>query len=303
MATINQLTKQIATANKRIADFDKKIEMYTVRTNKVIDGVNKATGLNITINEVREEVISKQNRPVFRTTSLDKKFKDVIGWEQAYKIENNYQYMKENERDKERELRNIARLEEELASLEQAKSDKEKAYNNTLENALRESMKNFEQAWYERMVDWFGKHYDHIKEITPGIKAKHARVRNILNRLLYSHKRIRRSLEQAQKRYGDIIMDTVNRFDSRDEYMGYCKEKLHAQWNAGVIKLTEKCQVFGVDEANVKVGEPKLTSKGFEVYIADNNQRTIHARVIWAAEYSMIIQTHTRYIVTEKRNK
>ena len=303
MSTINQITKQIATANKRVANFEKKIEMYTERTIKAIAMVNKANGLNITINDVREEVISKHNGYILRDVILDKKFKDCISWVEASKIENNYESIKENERNKAFELRNIARLEDELAAIKQAQDAKEKAYNSILENALREAMKGFEQAWFERMIEWFGSHFDYVKDITPCIKAKFNRIRMILNALSYNHRQIRHSLEEAKKRFVKVISDDANRFESKDEYLKHCKEELHKEWESGVIKLTEKCQSFGIDEAHLSVDLPKLTSKGFEVYISDNKQRMIHARVIWAAEYSTLVQPHTRYIVTETRNK
>ena len=43
-----------------------------------------------------------------------------------------------------------------------------------------------------------------------------------------------------------------------------------------------------------------MTAKGFEVVIRDGKPRVIHARVIWAAEYSDIVEPHIRYIVTER---
>ena len=42
---------------------------------------------------------------------------------------------------------------------------------------------------------------------------------------------------------------------------------------------------------------------GFETYIEDGQPRFIHARVIWAAEYSDFVQPHIRYLVTERTVK
>ena len=44
MATIKQITKQIETATKRIADFDRKIAMYTERRDKAIAAARSAKG-------------------------------------------------------------------------------------------------------------------------------------------------------------------------------------------------------------------------------------------------------------------
>ena len=81
------------------------------------------------------------------------------------------------------------------------------------------------------------------------------------------------------------------------------KEELEKSWEQGIVKLTKKCQGFGVDESKVSTCAPEMTAKGFEVIIRDGKPRVIHARVIWAAEYSDIVEPHIRYIVTERTAK
>ena len=51
MATIKQIEKQIATANKNISGYEKRIAMYTIRVNNAIAALNKQ-GANITIDDI-----------------------------------------------------------------------------------------------------------------------------------------------------------------------------------------------------------------------------------------------------------
>lgn len=50
----------------------------------------------------------------------------------------------------------------------------------------------------------------------------------------------------------------------------------------------------------MKVNGIGVTQKGFECIITDGQERNIYARMIWAAEYSMFVSPHTRYIITER---
>lgn len=80
MATIKQITKQIETATKRIADFDRKIAMYTERRDKAIAAANKKSGLNICV----DDIIVKENtngRYTWKEYSLPASIRDTIGFE------------------------------------------------------------------------------------------------------------------------------------------------------------------------------------------------------------------------------
>ena len=178
MATIKQITKQIETATKRIADFDRKIAMYTERRDKAIAAANKKSGLNICV----DDIIVKENtngRYTWKEYSLPASIRDAIGFEASFKITNACDYINDNTKNKGIEERNLARLQSELAELEaKAKADADN-YDNALETALRGAMADFRDEWFDRMLKWFGKHYDIIKERTPMMTERRARVRSL----------------------------------------------------------------------------------------------------------------------------
>lgn len=307
MATIKQITKQIETATKRIADFDRKIAMYTERRDKAIAAANKKSGLNICV----DDIIVKENtngRYTWKEYSLPASIRDAIGFEASFKITNACDYINDNTKNKGIEERNLARLQAELAELEaKAKADADN-YNNALDSALRSAMADFRVVWFDRMMTWHGKHFDIIKKRTPAMIERRARVRSLQQhfdayRFRNIHRRISHFLEATANRCNEIIADDANRYDNRDAYLADVNKELERSWESGIVKLTKKCQGFGVDESNVSTCAPEMTAKGFEVVIRDGKPRVIHARVIWAAEYSDIVEPHIRYIVTERTAK
>lgn len=307
MATIPQLTKQIETATKRIADFERKIAMYTERRDKAIAAANKKFGLNIKVDDIIVKDETK-GRYTWREYSLPASVRDAIGFDASFKITNACDYIHDNTKKKGFEEQNIARLKEELAALEaKAKADADN-YDNALDAALRSAMADFRVVWFERMMTWHGKHFDIIKEKTPVMKERRARVRSLQYyfdtfRHRIPHYKIRNFLERTANICNEIISDEVNRYDNRDAYLADMKKELESSWERGIVNLTKKCQVFGVDQSKVSTCAPNMTSKGFEVIIQDGKPRVIHARIIWAAEYSDIVEPHIRYIVTERTVK
>ena len=216
--------------------------------------------------------------------------------------------MEENIKKQRIENANLDRLKAELAALEaQAKADADN-YNNGLDAALRSAMADFRVVWFDRMMTWFGNHFDIIKKRTPEMKERRARVRSLQYyfdtfRHRIPHYKVRNFLERTANVCNEIILDDANRYETREAYLAAMKEELEKSWERGIVNLTKKCQAFGVDESKVSTCAPELTEKGFEVIIRDGQPRVIHARVIWAAEYSDIVQPHTRYIVTERAAK
>ena len=307
MATIPQITKQIETATKRIADFERKIAMYTERRDKAIAAANKKFGLNIQVDDIIVKDETK-GRYTWREYSLPASVRDAIGFDASFKITNACDYIHDNTKKKGFEEQNIARLKEELAALEaKAKADADN-YDNALDAALRSAMADFRVVWFERMMTWHGKHFDIIQEKTPVMKERRARVRSLQYyfdtfRHRIPHYKIRNFLERTAKICNEIISDEVNRYDNRDAYLADMKKELESSWERGIVNLTKKCQVFGVDQSKVSTCAPNMTSKGFEVIIQDGKPRVIHARIIWAAEYSDIVEPHIRYIVTERTVK
>lgn len=307
MATIRQINKQIETSKKRIADFERRITMYQERRDKNIATANKKFGTDIKV----VDIISKEcgnARYRWLEYHMPDNIREIIGFETSFKITDAYNSMEENMKNLRIEQKNLERLQAELSELEARLQDAANKYNTGLDAALRSAMAGFKTVWFDYMITWYGKHFDFIKEHTPENKERRTRINILLSYFgayfrQRAHLRISRSLARQFDGCNSIINDEANRFDSREAYLEEMRRRLELSWENGIVKLTEKCQRFGVDENNVTTSYPGVTSKGFEVIIRDGKPRMIHARVIWAAVDSNLVEPHTRYIVTERTNK
>ena len=280
MATVNQIRKQIETAEKRLAKAEKNVAMYDARIDSAIARAAKATGRNVTRDNYNETVPSRTNFPVW------------------YSIESNFDSKAENEKAVARETREIARLNAVLAGMVQAETA------TSLEMTLDNVMVDFRAAWVAKMMVWYGEHYDYIAARKDAARARYIKARRIYDYMGFGgryakHPRIYRFVENAKNAAAEIVSDDAARMD-KAAYLEKMRNALADVWAAGIKKLAAKCSKYGVDESKVSASEPDVTEKGFECVLTDGKPRLIYARVIWAAEYSELVRPHTRYIVTER---
>lgn len=294
MATIKQITKQIETATKRVNDYSRKVSMYNERTNKAL----KDAGVSV------DEIITIDRKPFPDDYTLARETRNAIGFEKSFRITNNYGYMKENERNMAREQRNIKRLEEELVAMQEKAQQEANAFNKGLAATYAKALQGFKNYWFERMINWHTEHHAYINEHKAEAKARYQRA-YICSRYFYFDRKHVRSYGYAEQvcRETSKIFTDIAAHKTLAEYLEDVKKQLNAQWENGLVTLTKKSQAFGVDENNIYISSVDMTEKGFEIYITDGKPRRIYARIIWAAEYSHIVEPHTRYIVTEKKLK
>lgn len=280
MATVNQIRKQIETAEKRLAKAEKNVAMYDARIDSAIARAAKATGRNVTRDNYNETVPSRSYFPVW------------------YSIESNFDSKAENEKAVARETREIARLRAALVEMTKAETA------TSLEITLDNVMVDFRAAWTEKMMAWYGEHYDYIAARKDAARARYIKARRIYDYMGFGgryakHPRIYRFVENVKNAAAEIVCDDAARMD-KTAYLEKMANTLADVWAAGIKKLAAKCSKYGVDESNVSASEPDVTEKGFECVLTDGKPQLIYARVIWAAEYSELVRPHTRYIVTER---
>lgn len=280
MATVNQIRKQIETAEKRLAKAEKNVAMYDARIDSAIARAAKATGHNVTRDNYNETVPSRSYFPVW------------------YSIESNFDSKAENEKAVARETREIARLNEILAGMVQEQAE------TGLESILSALMANFREAWVAKMMVWYGEHYDYIAARKDAARARYIKARRIYDYMGFGgryakHPRIYRFVENAKNAAAEIISDDAARMD-KTAYLAKMRKETVLNWSACVKKLAAKCAKFDMDETKVSASEPTVTEKGFECVLTDGKARLVYARMIWAAEYSELVRPHTRYIVTER---
>lgn len=299
--TLNQINKQIETANKNIAKFDKAVEMYRTRAINAIAKVNKRYGIEITLDNI---TITKSRYGSFDAI-IAKPFDNMIDFSDSCRIRTALEYMTENEHKASKERTRVCELTKTRDALAKAISDKEKA-NAPLESALRNVMSDFRIEWFNRMIQWHGKHYDHMKSIEADVRTRRATAYADKNETWRISPRYNSpEYKDAERRYtecGRILSDMVFRTSNKEEYIAKISDDLSATWENGIKILADKARKFGIDETSIEASAPNVTEKGFETYLRDGKTRTLHARVIWAAEHSAIVTPHTRYIVTENKD-
>ena len=303
MATIKHIEKQVATANKNIAGYEKRIAMYTERMNKAIAALNKK-GANITADDI-VMTETTNGRYVSRDFHLAKEIVDTYGWVDTYRIIDNRRYLDENERNLAREIRHRDDLSAQLEKMVADANAHEQATAG-LQQALEQAMADFRVVWFEKMRNWYESHFAYINRELEGAKVRRDRAYNIMSYLDRTRgwryqftSRVYKRIEAIRKSGAEIIMDDAANMD-HDAYMAKMEQETIKSWNNGIILLTDKCHKFGLNEQAIKVSDADMTPKGFEAVITDETSRVVYVRVIWAAEYSVLVTPHIRYIATQR---
>lgn len=286
MATINQIKKQIETAEKRLNQYEIKIEMYAGRARKNVEKATKILGFDV--NESNYESIKKQDFDLY------------------FSISNAIEYLNENKKNAERQRRELSELKQKLDAMVcefEQKNNSQKP----LEIGLRTAMNDFRKVWFEKMNDWYKSHFVYMRKRLGNAEKTYSRAKNALHHFQSNHswheyRFVKNYLESVMKSSAKIIMDYANRMGIV-EYMELANKKMNEDWENCIKKLVEKCSKFNLNESKIKAHNPEVTEKGFDVILTDGSNRYINARIIWAAEYSVLVAPHTRYIVTEKKTK
>ena len=290
MATINQIRKQVETSSKRIEGYNAKVKMYAERAAK-----NLAIASKRFMTEFTEENFKELSRSL---PNMD--------WELDYKIGSAIEYRELNKRDAARETSRLESLKAELAKMEADAMAKEES-EATLKNALVAALADFKVVWFDRMTRYYEAYFVMYRKMLPEATEMLSRARATAHKLCYryrwhEHQVIRKKVEGIIKEQKAIICDEANVYD-HDEFMSRRMEEMTATWERGIQTLTEKCKTFGVDETKLKTIPGRITEDGIQVIITDGKNRVIDARIIWAAENSVYVTPHTRYIVTERHEK
>lgn len=298
MATIKQLNKQIETANKRIADYQRKVEMYHARTIKACDAVN------VSIDDIETKEAGFHGRK-WTEYRLPESIASAIGFDASYRITSNYESMKENERHLANENRHVASLIEQRDKMVSDANDYAKATAG-LQEALEQAMVDFRAVWFAKMREWHKNHHQHINNILPDARRRNGRANDCHRYFTRTRgwrwcqtSRIMRYLNGVCKSTGEIIMDDAARMDF-DSYMDAMEQETIKSWNNGIALLTDKCHKFGLNKTAIRVNYPEMTAKGFSAIITDGTTRIVDVRVIWAAEFSYYVAPHIRYIATQR---
>ena len=109
-------------------------------------------------------------------------------------------------------------------------------------------MADFRTVWFEKMIDWYDKHYDYLRSILDHNlkrreRAKAARYHFEARHRWNEYKRVKEYLTQVIKVCNEVILDDANQME-KPEYIAKVKEDLEKVWEMGIVKLADKCRKY-----------------------------------------------------------
>ncbi len=284
MATIKQLEKQIETANKRLNKMLEGVEKRTATINKQLDKYNKKNNTNITLDTL---VDAWNNRP------------NKSEWdEELYKPYSNLNMIEDKAPHRRYEERLIQRLTKELNELQ---DKEENRLNDPLIAAFCEVMKDFKEEYRIMFIEYH----------TNLHREKQAAKQGFIDRIEELKKLYGGGYKENFSSYYEFSKAVVNAENKLNhicyklneaDYITQKQGEFEDVWLENVIYLAERCKELGLKETeNFVMNCPEITSRGFKVEVYQNGT-TYDARMIYAAEYSVYVCPHYRYIVTKRKS-
>ena len=298
------IDKQIEATRKRIAKYEKNTQMYSDRADKQIAGLQN-----------KGYVVSKDDFQVAKTGKwkydyeviVSENVKQSVPFQSYYSIVDNLVRWQENKDRCLNERKHLDGLLEQQLAKQKTKQSRE-AELAPMVGVLQASLEPFRQKWVSEQIKWHTAFYQRIHRLLPEAKKKYHSLDdeifelNRQNCFRYPTAQIR-ELEEKRKMYGRIISARPASFSSQEDYLTIIKGELDNDFTASIGVLAEKCRDYQLDLDKLQVLHPRMEERGIGLYIKDGDARIIDARMIWAAENSEYVSPHTRYLVTERKNK
>jgi hypothetical protein len=95
----------------------------------------------------------------------------------------------------------------------------------------------------------------------------------------------------------DRAVALLTRFDTIEKYVEWNVENAENQYMSDINSVVERIRKRELDYDNLNVVNVYDDPKFFEMTITDGKQ-SLHARSIWAAEYSEKVTAHYRFIIS-----
>lgn len=96
------------------------------------------------------------------------------------------------------------------------------------------------------------------------------------------------------------VMKSMFQFNKK-KYVDKMKLDAEHKYQSDMMVVADKVRQMHMDESNLSVKSIKTSVKGFDIYVSDGS-KTIYARSIYAAENSVFVAPHFRFIVTDRTN-
>ena len=298
------IDKQIEATRKRIAKYEKNTQMYSDRADKQITGLQN-----------KGYVVSKDDFQVAKTGNwkydyeviVSENVKQSVPFQSYYSIVDNLVRWQENKDRCLNERKHLDGLLEQQLEKQKTKQSRE-AELAPMVGVLQASLEPFRQKWVGEQIKWHTAFYQRIHRLLPEAKKKYHSLGdeifelNRQNCFRYPTAQIR-ELEEKRKMYGRIISARPASYPTQKDYLAKIKGELDNDFTTSIGVLAEKCRDYQLDLDKLQVLHPRMEERGIGLYVKDGDARIIDARMIWAAENSEYVSPHTRYLVTERKNK
>ena len=311
-----KLEKSIEVSKRRISEYEKKIEMYRTRFER-----NNKYGLDLSALRFDFDGTRETCRAIESyNDQIEKEWYKVYvqelgeneGFWTYHKISESADYYVENIRHLKSEQRNLADLESQMAKAQEIinKQKQEEDEPQGLRKVLIDALADSKVYWFDYMRKWHSHNYDNLWAMQPiwsawvdKYNALMSRWYREINHYYGNHTKLSYRLEAKAKDYKKHLYRKELRYENKDEYMVEVEKDLNWLWKCNFNKLVAKCEKYDIDLNKIEVCNPKIELGAFSVLIRDGKPRVIDVRTIWAAEYSIYVAPHTRYIITERKTK
>ena len=296
------LERQIQAANKRIAKYEKNVDMYSQRVDKHIDKFRKK-GYDLSREDFQ---VTKDPKWKYSfDIEISDRLKQQMSFNQWYPVTDALHMQHENAARLENERILLAGLMERQQMSAQREADN-RSVDGVLSAKLTEALQPFRIQWTESMMQWHAAFYIRIHEKLPDARQQLPYLKQLLDTLKYEHGWYSRhpdivEAENRLKNVSRILAAKPVSFDTQDGYLAYIRPRLDEEFDGCIATLAAKCRPFSLDVQQVQVHHTRMGERGFDVLLTDGKDRVVDARAIWAAEDSAYVTPHTRYIITERR--
>lgn len=298
------LERQIEAANKRIAKYEKNMNMYAVRVDKHIEKLRK-NGIILSRDDF--QVIKDPKWKYSFEIKVDDHIRKMLPFDKWCAITDALTYQHENTARLVDERKHLDELTEKQRETQQKLEDMQ-AVDSVLADKLTEALQPFRIQWTESMMQWHAAFYLRIHERLPEAREQYPKLKKQLDDLKYEHGYFSKhpdiiKTETQLKNVSRILSAKPVFYDTQDEYLAYIRPRLDEEFNACIVTLAAKCRPFALQVDQVQVHHTRMGERGFDLLLTDGKQRVVDARAIWAAEDSMYVTPHSRYLVTERQSR
>ena len=188
--------------------------------------------------------------------------------------------------------------------------------NAIIKGILLKDMKEFHEAYIERVILWSNKYYSRLpelivnaKDIVEKTKKTYYKIDHICcdlhnsgkhqeSRVMYNKECVpaKKAWEKAT-RYYNSLYTIIKKYPTVEEYVYFQVHEAEEKYMADIDSIVERIKEKNFNIYNLKVTDVHNDPKFFEMIITDGDKK-MFARSIWAAEFSEKVTAHYRFIIT-----